>query len=229
MEQNIIIPNHVGFIMDGNGRWAKKQGKPRNYGHVKGADKVEEVVSWSFEAGIKVVTLYAFSSENWGRPKEEVDKILDLLVKFLNKYSSSLVKNQIRLVVSGDVTALSDTLQKAIKSVEEKTSRFLDRTLNIALNYGGRQEIVTASNNLIKKGVEITEKTLTEELSTRGIPDIDLVIRTSGEQRISNFYLWQIAYAELYFTEVLWPELDKNEFDKALSWYSSRNRRFGKL
>jgi undecaprenyl diphosphate synthase len=133
------------------------------------------------------------------------------------------------LVVSGDVTVLSDTLQKAIKSVEEKTSKFLDRTLNIALNYGGRQEIVTASNNLIKKGVEITEKTLTEELSTRGIPDIDLVIRTSGEQRISNFYLWQIAYAELYFTEVLWPELDKNEFDKALSWYSSRNRRFGKL
>lgn len=229
MVENIIIPNHVGFIMDGNGRWAKKQGKPRNYGHVKGADKVEEVVSWSFEAGIKVVTLYAFSSENWGRPKEEVDKILDLLVKFLNKYSSSLVKNQIRLVVSGDVTGLSDTLQKAIKSVEEKTSKFLDRTLNIALNYGGRQEIVTASNNLIKKGVEITEKTLTEELSTRGIPDIDLVIRTSGEQRISNFYLWQIAYAELYFTEVLWPELDKNEFDKALSWYSSRNRRFGKL
>jgi undecaprenyl diphosphate synthase len=229
MVENIIIPNHVGFIMDGNGRWAKKQGKPRNYGHVKGADKVEEVVSWSFEAGIKVVTLYAFSSENWGRPKEEVDKILDLLVKFLNKYSSSLVKNQIRLVVSGDVTVLSDTLQKAIKSVEEKTSKFLDRTLNIALNYGGRQEIVTASNNLIKKGVEITEKTLTEELSTRGIPDIDLVIRTSGEQRVSNFYLWQIAYAELYFTEVLWPELDKNEFDKALSWYSSRNRRFGKL
>ena len=229
MVENIIIPNHVGFIMDGNGRWAKKQGKPRNYGHVKGADKVEEVVSWSFEAGIKVVTLYAFSSENWGRPKEEVDKILDLLVKFLNKYSSSLVKNQIRLVVSGNVTVLSDTLQKAIKNVEEKTSKFLDRTLNIALNYGGRQEIVTASNNLIKKGVEITEKTLTEELSTRGIPDIDLVIRTSGEQRISNFYLWQIAYAELYFTEVLWPELDKNEFDKALSWYSSRNRRFGKL
>lgn len=229
MQENKIIPRHVGFIMDGNGRWAKKQGKPRNYGHTKGADKVEEVVAWSFEAGIKVVTLYAFSSENWGRPKEEVDKILDLLVKFLNKYSSSLVKNQIRLVVSGDISVLSDKLQQAILKAEDKTSKFLDRTLNIALNYGGRQEIVTATNNLIKKGEKITEETLSKELSSRNIPDLDLVIRTSGEQRISNFYLWQIAYAELYFTSVLWPELDKNEFDKALEWYSSRNRRFGKL
>lgn len=229
MQENKIIPRHVGFIMDGNGRWAKKQGKPRNYGHTKGADKVEEVVAWSFEAGIKVVTLYAFSSENWGRPKEEVDKILELLVKFLKKYSNSLVKNQIRLVVSGDITVLDKNLQDEIIKVEEKTSKFLDKTLNIALNYGGRQEIVTATNNLIKKGVEITEASLSEELSKRNIPDMDLVIRTSGEQRISNFYLWQIAYAELYFTEALWPELDKNEFDKALNWYLGRNRRFGKL
>ncbi len=229
MQENKMIPRHVGFIMDGNGRWAKKQGKPRNYGHTKGADKVEEVVAWSFEAGIKVVTLYAFSSENWGRPKEEVDKILELLVKFLKKYSSSLVKNQIRLVVSGDTAVLDKELQDAIKQVEEKTSNFKDKTLNIALNYGGRQEIVTATNNLIKKGVEITEKTLSEELAIRDIPDLDLVVRTSGEQRISNFYLWQIAYAELYFTSALWPELDKNEFDKALEWYLGRNRRFGKL
>ncbi len=229
MQENNNIPRHVGFIMDGNGRWAKKQGLPRNYGHTKGADKVEEVVAWSFEAGIKTVTLYAFSSENWGRPKEEVDKILELLVKFLKKHSNSLVKNQIRLIVSGDITVLDKNLQEAIIKVEEKTSKFIDRTLNVALNYGGRQEIVTATNNLIKKGMEITEASLSEELTKRDIPDLDLVIRTSGEQRISNFYLWQIAYAELYFTEVLWPEFDKNEFDNALKWYSGRNRRFGKL
>ena len=229
MQENKIVPNHVGFIMDGNGRWAKKQGKPRNFGHIKGADKVEEVVKWCFEEGIKCVTLYAFSSENWGRPKEEVDKILDLLVKFLKKYLSSLIKKEIRLVVSGDLSKLSIELQNAIKSAEETTAKFTERTLNIALSYGGRQEIVNAVNELIKKGETITENSLSEELTKRGIPDMDLVIRTSGEQRVSNFYLWQIAYAELYFTDALWPEFTKEEFDKAINWYTLRNRRFGKL
>ncbi len=229
MIENKIVPNHVGFIMDGNGRWAKKQGKPRNFGHIKGADKVEEVVKWSFDAGVKCITLYAFSSENWGRPKEEVDKILELLVKFLKKYLTSLIKNEIRLVVSGDLTLLSPELKKAIVSAEEKTENFKERILNIALSYGGRQEIVNAVNSLIKKGEEITENSLSNELAKRGIPDMDLVVRTSGEQRVSNFYLWQIAYAELYFTNALWPEFTKEEFDKAIDWYTSRNRRFGKL
>ncbi len=229
MEEIKNVPNHIGFIMDGNGRWAKKQGKPRNYGHIKGADKVEEVVKWSFEAGVKCVTLYAFSSENWGRPKEEVDKIFDLLVKFLKKYSKSLIKNEIRLVVSGVLTPLSEELKTAIVNLEEKTSSFKERTLNIALNYGGRQEIVNAVNSLTERGEVISEKTISSELCKNGIFDIDLVVRTSGEQRVSNFYLWQIAYAELYFTEALWPDFDKNEFDKALNWYANRNRRFGKL
>ncbi len=229
MEEIKKVPNHIGFIMDGNGRWAKKQGKPRNFGHINGADKVEEVVKWSFEAGVKCVTLYAFSCENWGRPKEEVDKIFELLVKFLKKYSKSLIKNEIRLVVSGDVSALNSTLKSSIKDVEEKTANFKGKTLNIALNYGGRQEIVKAVNDLTKRGEVISEETLSAELYKNGVLDIDLVVRTSGEQRVSNFYLWQIAYAELYFTEALWPDFDKNEFDKALSWYANRNRRFGKL
>ncbi len=229
MEDIKKVPNHIGFIMDGNGRWAKKQGKPRNYGHIKGADKVEEVVQWSFEAGVKCVTLYAFSCENWGRPKEEVDKIFDLLVKFLKKYSKLLIKNEIRLVVSGALNPLSEELQSAIVSLEEKTGSFKDKTLNIALNYGGRQEIVCAVNSLIESGNPVTESSISNELFKKGVPDLDLVVRTSGEQRVSNFYLWQIAYAELYFTEALWPDFDKNEFDKALNWYNNRNRRFGKL
>ncbi len=203
MQEINNIPSHIGFIMDGNGRWAKKQGKPRNFGHQKGADRVKDVVSWSFERGIKCVSLYAFSSENWGRPKEEVDKILSLLNKFLKNYEKSLEENKIRLVVSGDMSRLDENLQKQIAKTENLTKDFKDRTLNIALNYGGRQEIVGAVNNLIKNGLSVTEQSLSSELEKRGIPDLDLVVRTSGEQRISNFYLWQIAYSELYFTDAL--------------------------
>lgn len=229
MESKIIVPNHIGFIMDGNGRWAKKQGKPRNYGHQKGADKVEDVVTWCFEAGVKYVSLYAFSCENWGRPKEEVDKIISLLVKFLKKYTKTLIKNEIRLVVSGDISVFDSDIIESIKKAEELTSHFKERTLNIAINYGGRQEIVSAVNNLIDKGEAVSIESLSNQLAVRGIPDIDLVVRTSGEIRISNFYLWQIAYAELYFTDVLWPDFSKEEFENALIWYSNRNRRFGKL
>ncbi|MBO5926699.1 MAG: di-trans,poly-cis-decaprenylcistransferase [Clostridia bacterium] len=229
MQNGKSMPRHVGFIMDGNGRWAKKQNKPRNFGHSAGADRVKDVVLWSFESGIECVTLYAFSSENWGRPKEEVDKILELLVKFLKNYSSSLVENKIRLVVSGDLSVLSSSLQTAINSTTKKTENFTEKTLNIALNYGGRQEIVEAVNSLVRKGKEISVNNVSEELGAYGIPDLDLVVRTSGEQRISNFYLWQIAYAELYFTDALWPEFDKAEFDKAINWYLGRERRFGKL
>lgn len=229
MESKIIVPNHIGFIMDGNGRWAKKQGKPRNYGHQKGAEKVEDVVTWCFEAGVKYVSLYAFSCENWGRPKEEVDKIISLLVNFLKKYTKTLIKNEIRLVVSGDISVFDSDIIESIKKAEELTSHFKERTLNIAINYGGRQEIVSAVNNLIDKGEAVSIESLSNQLAVRGIPDIDLVVRTSGEIRISNFYLWQIAYAELYFTDVLWPDFSKEEFENALIWYSNRNRRFGKL
>lgn len=229
MQENLVVPNHIGFIMDGNGRWAQAKGKPRNYGHTKGADKIEDVVEWSFKAGIKCVSLYAFSKENLGRPKEEVEKIFSLLAKFLSKFSKSLIKNEIRLVVSGDLDVLDKSTLENVYAIEEKTAIFKDRTLNIAFNYGGRQDIVSAVNRLIKNGETVTEESISKELSNRGIGDIDLVVRTSGEQRISNFYLWQISYAEIYFSNLLWPDFSKEEFDNILTWFSLRKRRFGKL
>lgn len=223
------LPRHVGFIMDGNGRWAKQRNKPRNFGHQKGADNVEKVVSACFSRGIECVSLYAFSTENWGRPKSEVEKIMGLLKKFLVKYTKTLVKNRIRLIVSGDKSGLIDDLSKLITDVEILTKDF-DKTLNIAINYGGKQEILHAVNEVLKSGKqEVLESEFINYLYTANLPDIDLVIRTSGEQRLSNFFIWQCAYAEIYFTQVLWPDFDENELDKAIDWYQKRNRRFGKL
>ena len=223
------IPRHVGFIMDGNGRWAKQRNKPRNFGHKKGAENVEKVVSACFKLGVKVVSLYAFSTENWGRPKEEVDKIMDILHKFLIKYEKTLLKNEIKLRVSGDKSALSKELVNQINQVEDKTKDF-EKVLNIAINYGGKQEILSAVNQAVKSGKsEILEEDFESYLYTSGLPAIDLVVRTSGEQRISNFFLWQAAYAELYFTDALWPDFDETELEKAFSWYESRSRRFGKI
>ncbi len=229
MQENLVVPNHIGFIMDGNGRWAKERGKPRNYGHSKGADKIEDVVEWCFNSGIKCVSLYAFSKENLGRPEDEVKKLFSLLEKFIKKCYKMLVKNQIRLVVSGDVEILNDGVLQSIRDIEEKTAIYPEKTLNIAFNYGGRQDIVGAVNRLIDKGEKVTEDSLSKELSNRGIGDIDLVVRTSGEQRISNFYLWQVSYAEIYFSKLLWPDFSKEELDEILKWFSNRKRRFGKL
>lgn len=230
MQEVNKTPRHIGFIMDGNGRWAKKQNKPRNFGHVKGADRVDEIVSACFERGVECVSLYAFSTENWQRPKEEVDKIIAILKKFLTVYISKLIKNEIRIIFSGDVSVLpSDVYALILKDVEQ-TAHFKDRTLNIAVNYGGRQEILKAVNELINSNVNsVSESDFSRRLYTNGLPDIDLVVRTSGEQRISNFFIWQIAYSELYYTDVLWPDFDTQELDKALTWYSLRNRRFGKI
>ena len=230
MQQVNKTPRHIGFIMDGNGRWAKKQNKPRNFGHVKGADRVDEIVSACFERGVECVSLYAFSTENWQRPKEEVDKIIAILKKFLTVYISKLIKNEIRIIFSGDVSVLpSDVYALILKDVEQ-TAHFKDKTLNIAVNYGGRQEILKAVNELINSGANsVSESEFSSHLYTSGLPDIDLVVRTSGEQRISNFFIWQIAYSELYYTDVLWPDFDTQELDKALTWYSLRNRRFGKI
>lgn len=230
MQEVNKTPRHIGFIMDGNGRWAKKQNKPRNFGHVKGADRVDEIVSACFERGVECVSLYAFSTENWQRPKEEVDKIIAILKKFLTVYINKLIKNKIRIIFSGDVSVLpSDVYALILKDVEQ-TAHFKDRTLNIAVNYGGRQEILKAVNELINSNVNsVSESEFSSHLYTSGLPDIDLVVRTSGEQRISNFFIWQIAYSELYYTDVLWPDFDTQELDKALTWYSLRNRRFGKI
>lgn len=227
-EESKAIPRHVGIIMDGNGRWAKKRGKPRSYGHKKGADVIDEVVTECFNEGAKAVSLYAFSTENWVRPKEEIDAIFGLLGVLIEKKLSKLIKKEVRLIISGDITPLPESLGEKCLNVVKKSENFKERTLNIALNYGSRAEIVRAANLAIKSGkTELTEEDFVNGFYTSSLPDIDLVIRTSGEMRLSNFFLWQCAYAEFYFTDVLWPDFHKEELKKAFEWYSHRKRRFG--
>lgn len=229
MAEEKKVPRHIGFIMDGNGRWAKLRGKSRSYGHKKGADVIEEVVSACFFEGVEAVSLYAFSTENWSRPKEEIDTIFDLLEKFLRRYENKLVNERIRLIISGDLSEISEKLRNRSISVMKNTERFVGKTLNIAINYGGRAEIVRAAKLLSETGEPITEENLAGLLYTTGLPDIDLVVRTSGESRLSNFFLWQCAYAELYFTDVLWPDFKTEELKKALDWFAGRKRRFGNI
>lgn len=227
-EESKAIPRHVGIIMDGNGRWAKKRGKPRSYGHKKGADVIDEVVTECFNEGAKAVSLYAFSTENWVRPKEEIDAIFGLLGVLIEKKLSKLIKKEVRLIISGDITPLPESLREKCLNVVKKSENFKEKTLNIALNYGSRAEIVRAANLAIKSGkTELTEEDFVNGFYTSSLPDIDLVIRTSGEMRLSNFFLWQCAYAEFYFTDVLWPDFHKEELKKAFEWYSHRKRRFG--
>ncbi len=229
MAEEKKVPRHIGFIMDGNGRWAKLRGKSRSYGHKKGADVIEEVVSACFDEGVEAVSLYAFSTENWSRPKEEIDTIFDLLEKFLRRYENKLVNERIRLIISGDLSEISEKLRNRSISVMKNTERFVGKTLNIAINYGGRAEIVRAAKLLSETGEPVTEENLAGRLYTTGLPDIDLVVRTSGESRLSNFFLWQCAYAELYFTDVLWPDFKTEELKKALDWFAGRKRRFGNI
>lgn len=229
MAEEKKVPRHIGFIMDGNGRWAKLRGKSRSYGHKKGADVIEEVVSACFFEGVEAVSLYAFSTENWSRPKEEIDTIFDLLEKFLRRYENKLVNEHIRLIISGDLSEISEKLRNRSISVMKNTERFVGKTLNIAINYGGRAEIVRAAKLLSETGEPITEENLAGRLYTTGLPDIDLVVRTSGESRLSNFFLWQCAYAELYFTDVLWPDFKTEELKKAIDWFAGRKRRFGNI
>lgn len=229
MAEEKKVPRHIGFIMDGNGRWAKLRGKSRSYGHKKGADVIEEVVSACFFEGVEAVSLYAFSTENWSRPKEEIDTIFDLLEKFLRRYENKLVNERIRLIISGDLSEISEKLRNRSISVMKNTERFVGKTLNIAINYGGRAEIVRAAKLLSETGEPITEENLAGRLYTAGLPDIDLAVRTSGESRLSNFFLWQCAYAELYFTDVLWPDFGTEELKKALEWFAGRKRRFGNI
>lgn len=230
MECVSATPKHVGFIMDGNGRWAKLRGKPRSFGHIKGSDNVEKVVTGCFERGVYAVTLYAFSTENRSRPKEEVDKILSLLEKFLKKYIKTLVKNEVKLVFSGDLSVLPKSLKNLAEEKTQQTENFTKNVLNIALNYGSRAEIIRACNALIKSGKsEVTEKDFENELYTKLLPEIDLIVRTGGEKRLSNFFMYQAAYAELYFTDVYWPDFKEEELDKALLWFSKRQRRFGNV
>ena len=229
------IPKHVAVIMDGNGRWAKLRGKPRVFGHKNGVKAVREVIDAAGNAGVKALTLYAFSTENWNRPKAEVKTLMTLLLSSLKNETDELVKSNIKLQIIGNQESLPKSVLKGLNKVIELTKNNDALTLTIALSYGSRQEIVNAFKNISKKIVnnqlkieEIDENIINNHLYTFTLPDVDLMIRTSGEKRISNFLLWQIAYAELHFTEVLWPDFTKKDFYNAILEYQNRERRFGK-
>lgn len=227
-EENNNLPAHIGIIMDGNGRWATLRGKPRKYGHLAGSKTVEKTVAYAFDKGIKAVSLYAFSSENWNRPKEEVEGIFSLIEKFLKTSVKKLTDGNVKLIVSGSREGLPDKLIKTIDKSVEKTKNNDGGILNVAVNYGGRADIVNAVNKLIKSGkTEITENDVSGNLSTAGLPPLDFIIRTAGEKRLSNFMLFEASYSELYFTDVLWPDFTKEKLDEALKDYRSRKRNFG--
>ena len=225
----VKIPNHVGIIMDGNGRWASLRGKERSYGHKVGSNNVDKIVSCAFERGIKTLSLYAFSSENWARPKHEVDQLMKLLELYFNKFIKKVLKNNVRLTIMGDIYVLPIKLQKSIINAVDKSKNCTEFNLVVGINYGGRQEIVKAVNDLIKEGKEITVDSISQNLYTYEFGEPDLIIRTGGELRLSNFMLYQGAYSELYFTDVLWPDFNEKELDLAIENFSKRKRRFGKI
>ena len=228
------LPRHVAIIMDGNGRWAVRKKKPRLFGHKAGADSVRDIVEACREIGIEVLTLYAFSSENWNRPAQEVSGLMSILNRYLSAELPRMQKNNIRLMSIGDRSRLPGSVRKTLENTISKTSGNSKLILNLALSYGGRDEIVRAVQSLSrdclssKRTVEsITSEVLSSYLDTADLPDPDLLIRTGGEFRLSNFLLWQLSYAEIYFTDVMWPDFRKDVFIQALSEYQSRERRFG--
>ncbi|MCP3026090.1 isoprenyl transferase [Halobacillus sp. A5] len=228
------IPKHVAIIMDGNGRWAKNRGMPRIAGHKEGMSVVKKIVRHASDLGVEILTLYAFSTENWKRPKNEVDFLMKLPVDFLGTYLPELIERNVQVQTIGDVTLLPAHTQKAIKDAVEKTSTNDGLILNFALNYGSRYEMVHAVKEIaenVEKGTisaeDVTEEMFTSHLYTSKLLEPDLLIRTSGEQRLSNFLLWQLAYSEFWFTEVFWPDFDESHFEKALYDYQNRKRRYG--
>ena len=232
--ENLKIPNHIAIILDGNGRWAKKRLLPRNAGHIQGSKTVEKVCSAAWDLGVKYLTVYAFSTENWKRPQSEVDALMKLLHSYLKDCIKTSTKNNMKVRVIGDITRLSEDLQQKIREVEEVSSTNTGLNFTVALNYGGRDEIIRSIRKLAKdvsegkiSPEEIDEGRFEGYLDTAGIPDPDLMIRTSGEQRLSNYLLWQLAYSEFYFTDVLWPDFDKKDLEQAIEWYNSKERRFG--
>ena len=224
------LPKHVAIIMDGNGRWAKKQMLPRIIGHNNGVKTVKKIVELTRKLNIQVLTLYAFSTENWQRPEDEVSAIMALLKTYLKSELANMIKNEISFRVIGDISRMSKEIQEELKKVIDKTKYMKGLVLNVALNYGSRQEILRACKNLIDKGIKNpTEQDFSDSLYTKGLPDPDLLIRTSGEKRLSNFLLWQIAYTEIYVTKTLWPDFTEEDFYKAIIDYQKRDRRFGGL
>ncbi|WP_272700433.1 polyprenyl diphosphate synthase [Desulfovibrio sp. Fe33] len=225
------IPTHIAIIMDGNGRWAKQRGLQRSEGHRAGTEAARAVVTRCRELGVRHLTLYTFSKENWSRPKDEIKTLFDLLTTFLKREEAGLKEQGIRLNVLGEIDDMPLAVRQVLRHVMRQTATCSEMTLNLALNYSGREEIVRAARNLAAKGVPpeaITEETFAAELWTGGQPDPDLVIRTSGELRLSNYLLFQSAYAEFYFTDIYWPDFTPSELDKAIEDLNGRQRRFGK-
>ena len=236
METGRKIPQHIAIILDGNGRWAKAKGMPRNYGHTAGARNVETVCQAAHDLGVKYVTMYAFSTENWNRPEGEVEALMKLLESYLKNCIKTADKNNMRVRVIGDTTRLSERFQERIRELEAASAKNDGLNLQIAINYGSRDQMTRAMRRMSedvaagkRKPEEITESVFEEYLDTAGIPDPDLLIRTSGELRLSNFLLWQLAYSEFYFTDVPWPDFHKEELERAIEAYNKRDRRFGGL
>ena len=227
------VPNHIAIILDGNGRWAKKRGMPRSFGHVKGCENLEDICEVAKELGVKYLTVYAFSTENWKRSKEEVDGLMKLFRNYLKKCIKISQKNNMRVKVIGDITAFDSDIQESIEKLEDFSKDFTDLHFQIALNYGSRDEITRAVNRMLedqkagKLETPVSEDTISDYLDTAGIPDPDLMIRTSGELRLSNYLLWQLAYSEFYFTDVPWPDFKNEELEKAIEKYNERDRRYG--
>ena len=227
------VPNHIAIILDGNGRWAKKRGMPRSFGHVKGCENLEDICEVAKELGVKYLTVYAFSTENWKRSKEEVDGLMKLFRNYLKKCIKISQKNNMRVKVIGDITAFDSDIQESIEKLEDFSKDFTDLHFQIALNYGSRDEITRAVHRRLedqkagKLETPVSEDTISGYLDTAGLPDPDLMIRTSGELRLSNYLLWQLAYSEFYFTDVPWPDFKKEELVKAIEKYNERDRRYG--
>ena len=236
MSEERKIPRHVAFILDGNGRWAKAKGMPRNYGHVQGAKAVEQMLFDAGELGIEYVTVYAFSTENWNRPEAEVSALMALFKKYLKSEIKTCMKNNVRSRVIGERSRLPKDVLKVVEELEETTKDNTGLTFNIAINYGSRDEITRAVKKIASKvengeisASDITEQMINDNLDTGFMPDPDLLIRTCGEQRVSNYLLWQLAYTEFYFTDICWPDFNKAELEKAIDAYNHRTRRFGGL
>ena len=223
----VKIPRHLGIIMDGNGRWAEKRNKPRSFGHRAGSANVDRIVTHAFNRGVKTLSLFAFSCENWTRPEKEVNELMRLLEKYFKKFISKVLEKNVKLSVMGDVSVLSDKLKKIISDATERSAKNDGFVLNIGINYGGRQEIVRAVKDILAEGGEVSVDNISAHLYTSDFGEPDMIIRTGGELRISNFMLFQSAYSELYFTDVLWPDFDEKELDKAIAEYGERHRRFG--
>lgn len=228
-----VLPQHVGFIMDGNGRWAKKRGLPRSFGHREGAKNFKKIVRYCKDIGLKNISFYAFSTENWQRPDDEVNTIMELFRDYIVDVRNFLSENT-RMIFLGDKSAFDDDLQEKMIKLEQDTAHYTEMNLMMAVNYGGRDEIAHSARILAQQAVDgkirpedITEKSIADNLYTAGFPDVDLLIRPSGELRLSNYLIWQCAYAEYYFTDVLWPDFSPKDLDKALIEFNNRNRRFG--